>query len=146
MRLKKNGAVSNQSTMKLFIRCHDFHHALLSWSVEVLQSHMEEHALEHNVTFICIYSEALSGVCVLWLCACAAGFDHTLAGKGLEGCVLSLPALRTKHSFSHAAPLPHCQHSRGKTANAIFSNGCYGEGKIVVWRSTGCVILNTLWL
>lgn len=52
--------VSNQSTMKLFIRRHDFRRALSSWRVEVLQSHMEEHTLEHNVTFICIYSEALS--------------------------------------------------------------------------------------
>lgn len=46
--------------------------------------------------------------------ACAAGFEHTLAGKGPEGCVLSLPCLGTKHAFSHAAPLPHCQQS-GKT-------------------------------
>lgn len=67
--------------------------------------------------------------------ACVAGFEHTLAGKGIEGCVSSLPALRTKHSFSHAAPLPNCQH-RLKNRECHFL-------KWLLWgRQSSCLTFN----
>lgn len=68
-------------------------------------------------SFLFVFIQRLCQECVLFGCC---RFLHTpWQVKGLEGCVPSLPALRTKHSFSHAAPLPDCQHSRGKTAKAF---------------------------
>lgn len=62
---------------------------------------------------------------------CGTGFEHTLAGKGIEGRVWSLASPEDNTHF------PMQRHSlivntTWKTADAIFSNGCYEEGEIVV--------------
>lgn len=94
-----------------------FHHVLSSW-VRVKQSNTEEHTLEHYVTYLYLFWGFVMSVCS-GPGACAAGFEHTLAGKGPVGCVLSLPCLGTKHAFSHATPLPHCQHRREKQRHLL---------------------------
>lgn len=60
-----------------------------SCRVWVLQSNTEEHTLEDNVTYLYLFWGFVMSVCS-GPGACAAGFEHTLAGKGPEGCVLSL--------------------------------------------------------
>lgn len=103
--------------------------------VSTVNFYLKGHTLQHELYLFRGF--VIGSLCSVMPDTSGAGFEHTLAGKVREGCVPSLPALRTKRSFF---PMQHHSlivNTTWKTAHAIFSNGCYEEDKIVVWRKTG---------
>lgn len=63
--------------------------------------------------------------------------EHTLAGKGNRRVC---PVLHQPSGLNTHFPMQHHSltvNTAWKTANAIFSNGCYEEGEIVASRKTG---------
>lgn len=75
---------------------------------------MEECALEPDGTFICVYSQAfVLSLCALYQMHCRF-LNTPRQVREQKGVSHLSPALRTKHSFSIAAPLPDCQRNLEK--------------------------------